>query len=486
MPPKGSSNPLEWYGYSFVWCELRQSFLIFGGGGDVGPYFYEFNPIIGAWTEVPLIGDVPPRVKSACFIPAYNGTRMVLFGGLTNSSAAVGGIYFLNISSMAWTLGQAVPSEQNRFGMACAVSGDNFIIWGGQGVTSEGTVKSGTPLIYNMYTSNWTTQFEGSTDKTKITNDNVYGRQTRPFGSHSNARLATFAPQIDNGGSTNQIFSVHDSNIIRPLSTAPISTSELPNHTSHYDSASQCIAESMAQTNSSWPPPQLPTNPSWHSTPPSTSTWPSTPPTNPSWPNTSDEEPFAPLSYHSPSSLSVTPSAPLESRTPSSLRYNIHSPSAPPPSYLDSMSTPQNTVFRDETVTEQPRSLHLESLEELYGMHTNGHNVHEQQIEKIEHQLAASKKELDRRSIGLHSYQDSLSPAIYVATVGIPETSTWNSHETRDTIVQGLSNGSSSNSGGDDNNNRNGMSNEELKHQIIALQAELTRLQAMIDQSERK
>lgn len=50
MPPRESSSALQWYGYSFVWSSYRNSFLIFGGGGDVGSYFYEFNVSDNDWT----------------------------------------------------------------------------------------------------------------------------------------------------------------------------------------------------------------------------------------------------------------------------------------------------------------------------------------------------------------------------------------------------------------------------------------------------
>ncbi|KAF9905578.1 hypothetical protein EC991_001539 [Linnemannia zychae] len=51
-PPKDDDNPLKWYGYSFVWSEVRKSFLIIGGGGDVGPYFFEYALDDNNWREL--------------------------------------------------------------------------------------------------------------------------------------------------------------------------------------------------------------------------------------------------------------------------------------------------------------------------------------------------------------------------------------------------------------------------------------------------
>lgn len=62
---------------------------------------------------------------------AYNGTKMILFGGLTSGGSAVGNLYILDVQSLTWNLTATAPSSQSRYGMACSVSGDNFIIWGG-------------------------------------------------------------------------------------------------------------------------------------------------------------------------------------------------------------------------------------------------------------------------------------------------------------------------------------------------------------------
>ncbi|KAF9961931.1 hypothetical protein BGZ70_008169 [Mortierella alpina] len=59
---------------------------------------------------------------------------------------------------MAWTRGQNTEPSMIRSDMTCTVAGDNFIAWGGEylGVRIEGL---GTPIIYNLKSSTWTTQF---------------------------------------------------------------------------------------------------------------------------------------------------------------------------------------------------------------------------------------------------------------------------------------------------------------------------------------
>lgn len=77
------------------------------------------------------------QLASHCMVPAYSGTKMVVFGGWkpainapnqvpTYSSA----LYMLDVKSMNWTL--LSDGEVNgRRNMACTVVGDNFVTWGG-------------------------------------------------------------------------------------------------------------------------------------------------------------------------------------------------------------------------------------------------------------------------------------------------------------------------------------------------------------------
>jgi hypothetical protein len=74
---------------------------------------------------------------------AYNGTKMILFGGNTDMTQSVDTLYILDVPSMTWT--QAPSSLDARSDMACSVSGDNFIVWGG-----KRTFLSLVPLLYSL------------------------------------------------------------------------------------------------------------------------------------------------------------------------------------------------------------------------------------------------------------------------------------------------------------------------------------------------
>jgi hypothetical protein len=55
---------------------------------------------------------------------------MILFGGDNGTASSVASISILDVSSMKWTNGNNAPDARSE--MACSVSGDNFIVWGGR------------------------------------------------------------------------------------------------------------------------------------------------------------------------------------------------------------------------------------------------------------------------------------------------------------------------------------------------------------------
>ncbi|KAF9935144.1 hypothetical protein FBU30_007523 [Linnemannia zychae] len=166
LPPQSFGG---WRFYTFNWNELRQTFFLYGGQGKPGPsYFYEFDASKMQWTELITKGTVPPRLRAACMAPAYNGSKMVLFGGNPPGADSVGTLFILDVPTMTWSQGPSTDPSQNRSQMACTVSGDNFIAWGGirftPGSSGKPTIPmSVEPLIYNIYTGEWTTRYVRAT-----------------------------------------------------------------------------------------------------------------------------------------------------------------------------------------------------------------------------------------------------------------------------------------------------------------------------------
>ncbi|KAF9121789.1 hypothetical protein BGX30_002366 [Mortierella sp. GBA39] len=148
--------------FSLVWSTARSSMLLYGGVSVVNftvstPSFFEFLPAAAMWAPVKTTGTSPGQVYNHCMVPAYGGTKMIVFGGRYTSGVDSGSIYILDVKTMDWTQGTAADPSQNRTGMACTVAGDNFVAWGGDYNTS--TSKFTAPIIYNLKSNQWTTQF---------------------------------------------------------------------------------------------------------------------------------------------------------------------------------------------------------------------------------------------------------------------------------------------------------------------------------------
>ncbi|KAF9118434.1 hypothetical protein BG015_006619, partial [Linnemannia schmuckeri] len=91
----------------------------------------------------------------------YNGTKMVVFGGETFPLIrTLSSIYILDLQTLVWTKGTDVHPSQNRSDMACAVSGDYFIAWGGGYYDETTSVRMlEMTIIYNLKTSQWVDEF---------------------------------------------------------------------------------------------------------------------------------------------------------------------------------------------------------------------------------------------------------------------------------------------------------------------------------------
>jgi len=61
---------------------------------------------------------------------------MLFFGGNLPAEASVATLYILDVPSLTWSQGESADPSESRSEMACAVSGDNFIVWGGKKIIS--------------------------------------------------------------------------------------------------------------------------------------------------------------------------------------------------------------------------------------------------------------------------------------------------------------------------------------------------------------
>ncbi|KAK3841806.1 MAG: hypothetical protein J3R72DRAFT_524111 [Linnemannia gamsii] len=133
-----------------------------------------FDPISGSTSMSVLPSNLTKVIAKYSISPssnaklhAYNGSKILLFGGDAGDAPPYGTVSILDVKSMTWSDGEATTDA--RASMACSVSGDNFIVWGGYRNSTE--APPSTPLIYNIRTNRWTTQFVRNADTTTTVSD---------------------------------------------------------------------------------------------------------------------------------------------------------------------------------------------------------------------------------------------------------------------------------------------------------------------------
>ncbi|KAF9962680.1 hypothetical protein BGZ65_008527 [Modicella reniformis] len=162
MPPDLSSL----VSYSIAWSVQAQKMVVYGGatGGtnNVKSNMYTWDSS-SSWVVVTPQGDIPTPRRSACMVPAYNGAKMVLFGGLTDQSNSVlSDIYILDTATMTWKRGADAGAAGARAEAACTVSNDLFIAWGGGGVNT--VISSNLTIIYNLKRDIWQSTYSPNFD----------------------------------------------------------------------------------------------------------------------------------------------------------------------------------------------------------------------------------------------------------------------------------------------------------------------------------
>ncbi|KAF9435613.1 hypothetical protein BGZ76_005900 [Entomortierella beljakovae] len=163
MPEAYSSHSVRFF--TAVWSSVRKSILLYGGfynssGTDVAlSDIYEYSPTTASWALVKTSGNGPDGSTSHCMVPAYNGSKMIVFGGILYSSYQ-SNLYILDVESMKWTRGTDIEQSLARLRMACSVSGDSFVSWGGYGGNNETSIQQlGKPAIYDLKANQWVNVF---------------------------------------------------------------------------------------------------------------------------------------------------------------------------------------------------------------------------------------------------------------------------------------------------------------------------------------
>ncbi|KAG9066884.1 hypothetical protein KI688_012796 [Linnemannia hyalina] len=169
--PAGNSVPVSG-GYAAVWSTKRSSILVHGGYNKARTIMqrvlYEYIPITEQYIPITDKGDVPPPRYGHCMVEAYGGSKIILFGGVTNQNPTSADIFIFDVATLTWTQGQTGDSTVGRAYAACAVTNDMFVAWGGATQLDNvfSVVKTPT-IVYNLKTNGngaWQKNFSPDSD----------------------------------------------------------------------------------------------------------------------------------------------------------------------------------------------------------------------------------------------------------------------------------------------------------------------------------
>ncbi|KAG0075325.1 hypothetical protein BGZ92_002958 [Podila epicladia] len=158
--------------FALAWSESARKGFLYGGSSTEGLYanlYQREQTPFGLWTPINTTLDGlaiggPNARESACLVPAFNGTKLIMFGGSginppTLYNVGLSDIYIYDVAKASWTQGTPAAATGARAAHACAVSGDALIVWGGfTDLTSRQPPKE-VIAVYNLTTNKWVDKF---------------------------------------------------------------------------------------------------------------------------------------------------------------------------------------------------------------------------------------------------------------------------------------------------------------------------------------
>ncbi|KAK3815157.1 MAG: hypothetical protein J3Q66DRAFT_432918 [Benniella sp.] len=132
-----------------AWSEHLKSMLVFPLVNN-SPYTFtpsEIGKSMKGWGDFSILKQQTEEIVFwDCVAPAYGGKKMVLLG--RNYITHNGVIYVLDVVKRTW---KGAPVTGHLGSGACAVTGDQFIVWGGD----DGSKQSNETRVFNLKTGKW-------------------------------------------------------------------------------------------------------------------------------------------------------------------------------------------------------------------------------------------------------------------------------------------------------------------------------------------
>ncbi|MEM4160656.1 MAG: kelch repeat-containing protein, partial [Thermoplasmata archaeon] len=180
--------PTARYGYSMVYHETAQKFVLFGGyDGVARGDTWIYDPSAGTWTNVTPGTSPTPRYYAAM---AYDSStqQILLFGGYSGS-VYLSDTWIYNLTTNTWTqkLPSAAPSGREGASLAYNGSANCFILFGGY----NGTYFNDT-WTYTISTNTWTNKSPAIAPPSRNAHGMLYdpsSTSTIIFGGYSGSYL---------------------------------------------------------------------------------------------------------------------------------------------------------------------------------------------------------------------------------------------------------------------------------------------------------
>ncbi|KAG0228933.1 hypothetical protein B0O80DRAFT_440580 [Mortierella sp. GBAus27b] len=145
--------------YSGIWCPSLRSILYFMGNRTL--YTYTPSKVGGSsdgWgTFETTGGSFADSVVVSCFVPAHNGSKMLLFLQYVLSKPSLI-VHVLDVKTRTWTSGP-VNSNYPSNGYVCSVSGDQLIAIG---LSTNGKALPSDSVVYNIKSEKWVATYTPS------------------------------------------------------------------------------------------------------------------------------------------------------------------------------------------------------------------------------------------------------------------------------------------------------------------------------------
>ncbi|KAF9355707.1 hypothetical protein BGX34_010292 [Mortierella sp. NVP85] len=134
------------------------------------------------WSKL-KVAPMPDRDDGViqCSVPAFGGTKLVLSAytsSVTSGNSYQFHIYTLDLVTRTWKKGPPAPSIGP---FACAVTGDQLILWGGRFDDPQLGKQSTAVFVYNMKTEKWTTKYTAPPSRSIMTTTSQSPTQHIPY-----------------------------------------------------------------------------------------------------------------------------------------------------------------------------------------------------------------------------------------------------------------------------------------------------------------